>query len=281
MLRQAGVAPEALDLVVADRPALGGVGVHPSGVAVVPNVGAARAGQLDTGAGHDPVVDEVGAIDGVDLDGLLARVHDVDVVDQGAVRRGARGRRHVDRVIVGLAQGDVGDGHAGGGDLDDLAGRVIPVQDHRFPATALRAKGDVRRPDSEGRAVEVVDAVGDQDRDAGGGAPDGGQQSADGVDTHGGPTRRRERGAVVHGVRRRDACRAHQEERCSRPGDPGECSRAVAARPPARPSAERLHGGKSSPRRASRMCSCAPSRMADARCDSRDEARWRTSENEI
>ncbi len=95
------VAEEALDVVVPDNPALGGMGVHTSGI-TVRDLLAAFIGELDGGAGDEPVVGEVGLLlAGVDFDGLLPGVDDMDAVD-GRVRSIGRGRGyHVDGVGVG------------------------------------------------------------------------------------------------------------------------------------------------------------------------------------
>ena len=71
-------------LVVPDHPVARGVGVDAACVAVVADVRPASVGQLDARAGDGTVVDEIAGVRGVDLDGLLAGIDDVDVVDEGA-----------------------------------------------------------------------------------------------------------------------------------------------------------------------------------------------------
>ena len=143
---QTPVAPEAIDVVASHYPAPGLVHVDAAGVTVVANLSAAEVGELDSAALDGPVVD-VAHTGRVDLDRLLAGVDDAQVVDQDAGDRGAR-TVDLDRVVVGIAQGEVGDGHVRGPDLDQeagvisRAGGVATVDDHRSAVAARRAEAD-------------------------------------------------------------------------------------------------------------------------------------------
>jgi len=113
VLGQAGVAPEAFDAVAADHPALSLVDVDAPGVAsalIRIDMGAADVGELDRTALDGAVVD-VAVNDRVDLDRLLARVNDAQVMDEDSTDRIAGGTADVDRVVEGTHQGEIGDRH--------------------------------------------------------------------------------------------------------------------------------------------------------------------------
>ena len=147
MLGKARVAPEALDEVAPHHPPGGGVGVETAGVAVVADVGTTGIGELEVGALEGAVIDGPRP-DGVDLDRLLTGVDDVDVVDQH-VRDGNIGPAGVDRVVVGTAQGEVGDGGVGRLDAHQFAGDVAAVENHRLTVAAHRAQGEARSREDE------------------------------------------------------------------------------------------------------------------------------------
>ena len=114
VLRQAVFAPESLDQVVADDPSLGLVRVYPAGVTAARrriDVGPPGVGQFDVRASDQAVVGVVPGSARIDLDRLFSRVYDVDVVDDGALCVASIGGHHVDGVIIGLSQRQIGDGH--------------------------------------------------------------------------------------------------------------------------------------------------------------------------
>jgi hypothetical protein len=68
---------------------------------------------------------------------------------------------------MSLAQGEIGNGDVGGGDLDNLGCHVVAVEDDGLAVAAGRAEGDVPHVEAEVNTVQVVGAVGDEDGLAG------------------------------------------------------------------------------------------------------------------
>src|SRR6187431_1424268 len=105
----------------------------------------------------------------VDLDGLLERILDVNVVDRRPQRiRGVRGL-DVDRVRVGVHDREIRYRDVATRDGYDLAGRgrALSVQNHGFAVATLAAKAHAVRTELQDRAAERVRAIGEEQRVAG------------------------------------------------------------------------------------------------------------------
>jgi hypothetical protein len=76
---------------------------------------------------------------GIDFDGLFPGVHDVHVVDQGLARIPFGSAHDMKRMVIGVAQGQVGHGSPGSDDLDDFGGLVVAVQNYGLPVAISRA----------------------------------------------------------------------------------------------------------------------------------------------
>ena len=60
--------------------------IHPAGITIVADMGPAGVGKLNVGTGDFALIREISTINRVDLDGLLTRIDEMDIVDESVAR---------------------------------------------------------------------------------------------------------------------------------------------------------------------------------------------------